>query len=187
MCMENNLGPICRLQYLFKKNKIIIWQILGGAGPSWPNFFITTRKRSSGKVMFSGVFCLSTGDGGSLGLCPGGGLCRRGCSLSRVVSFQGGFCPGGLCPGSLCLGVSVQVGSVSRGSLSRSVCVQGGSLSGGSLSGRVPVQGVSVWESLCPGGVCLRGVSVREPPLRTVTSGQYESYWNAFLVSCSFC
>ena len=44
------------------------------------------------------------------------------------------------------------------GSLSRAV--QGRSLSGGSLSG---------------------GVSVRETP-RTVTSGQYASYWNAFFL-----
>ena len=55
------------------------------------------------------------------------------------------------------------------GSLSREVSVQGGSLSRGVL---------------CQGGVSVQGVSVREtPPHIQWTSGQYASYWNAFLFS----
>ena len=49
----------------------------------------------------------------------------------------------------------------------------GGSLLGGFCLG-VSVQGVSVW-----------GVSVMETP-RTVMSGRYASYWNAFLFDLSF-
>ena len=53
---------------------------------------------------------------------------------------------------------------------------------GGSLSGGIPVQG----GSLSRGGLCPVEISVREtPPDReppyTVKSGQYASYWNAFL------
>ena len=82
--------------------------------------------------------------------------------------------------GGLCPGVSVQGRRVSvQGSLSR----RWGSLSKGeSLSSGVlclcPEGG------LCLGGLCLGGLcpgeSVRETP-RTVKSGQYASYWNAFL------
>ena len=78
-----------------------------------------------------------------------------------------------------------------RGSLSqhapqvtwpRGVSVWGGVLCpGGSLSGGVCPEGVSRGPGgLCPEGVSVRGVSVRETP-RTVTSGWYASYWNAFL------
>ena len=73
-----------------------------------------------------------------------------------LVSVQGGFLSGGLCPG----GVSVQRGPCPEGSLSRGVSVWGVSVHGGSLS---------------------RGVSVRETP-RTVKSGRYASYWNAYLL-----
>ena len=98
---------------------------------------------------------LFTGDGG--GLSP---------SMHHSSHDQGGLCPvgvslqGGLCP-------------VGGGSLSRGVSVQG-SLSKGSLFGGVSVWGVSVW------GVSVQGVSVRETPCM-LTSGQYASYWNAFL------
>ena len=66
--------------------------------------------------------------------------------------------------------------------------------------------GVSVWEGLCPGGVCpgnlclgglcpwgislgaggvsVQGGSLLGDPPRTVTSGRYASYWNAFLLQC---
>ena len=59
------------------------------------------------------------------------------------------------------------------------------------LSREVSVQGGLCLGGLCPGGVCWGslskgvsikgGVSVRETP-RTVTSGRYASYWNAFLL-----
>ena len=58
---------------------------------------------------------------------------------------------------------------------------QGGLCLGGSLSG-----GVSVWGGLCLGGSISGGISVQgglchgDP--RTVTSGRYASYWNAFLL-----
>ena len=82
----------------------------------------------------------------------------------------------------LLLGVSVQEGFLSRGFLSKGVSVQDGSLSRefsvqrgslfrGSLSRRFSVQGVSV-----------RGTPPTQNPLYTVTSGWYESYWNAFLL-----
>ena len=92
-----------------------------------------------------------------MSVCPQGGV---------LVCVQGGLHLGGLCPGGSMLGgVCVQEvlcrgGSVSRGSVSSGVCVQGG---------------------LCPGGV-----SVRESP-HTVTSGQYASYWNAFLFRIFLC
>ena len=72
-----------------------------------------------------------------------------------------GLCPGGggSIWGSLSGVVSVQMGPCPEGTLSR------GSLSGGSLSG----------------GSLSRGVSVRETP-RTVKSGRYASYWNAYLL-----
>ena len=66
-----------------------------------------------------------------------------------------------------------------------------------SLSWGSPSQGVSVFGGLCPGGLCPGGVSVQgglclgvsvlgglchgDP--RTVMSGWYASYWNAFLFS----
>ena len=94
----------------------------------------------------------------------------QGVSVSGVVSVKGvsAWVWGSLSGESLSTGVSVQGGlsggSLSRGSLFREVSVQGhlctgGSLSGGSLLARHP------WT---------------ETP-HTVTSGQYVSYWNAFL------
>ena len=81
------------------------------------------------------------------------------------------------------VGVSVQGGgSLSReGGLcpGRGVSVQGGSLSGGSLSRE---------GGLYPGG----GGLCQGDPSRTVKSGRYASYWNAFLsqeillLGCSF-
>ena len=61
------------------------------------------------------------------------------------------------------------------------VYVQWGGLCpvGGSLSRGVSVQGVSVQEGLCPGGLC-------QGDPRTVKSGRYASYWNAFLLFCVF-
>ena len=61
-------------------------------------------------------------------------------------------------------------------SLSRGCLHPGGSLSGGgSLSSGVSVQGgVS-------GGVPVRETPLNRNLLRTVTSGRYVSYWNAFL------
>ena len=91
-------------------------------------------------------------------------------SLSRGLSIQGGLCPGGLCPGRRVSvqgvsvkGVSVQ-GSLSRGSLSRGLCP------GGYLS-----REVSVW------GISVQGGFRRQRPPRTVMSGRYASYRNAFL------
>ena len=81
---------------------------------------------------------------------------------------------GGLCPGGE---VSVQGGGLCPGgSLSREV-IYTWSLSRGSLSRGVSVQGVSVRGSLCPGG----SLSLSRETPRTVTSGRYTSYWNAFL------
>ena len=76
-----------------------------------------------------------------------------------VILFTGGLCPGssqserGLCPG---------------GSLCREIHVQ---------EGLCPV--VSVWGVFVQWGLCW-GVSIRVTP-RTVKSGWYASYWNAFL------
>ena len=92
-----------------------------------------------------------------------------------MILFTGGVL--GLCP---------------EGSLSQGVSIPGRSLSGGSLPQGVSVWGdlcpgwVSVQGSLCPGGVCPGGslsggcLSWRHP--RTVMSGRYASYWNAFLL-----
>ena len=96
--------------------------------------------------------CLSTGGG----LCPGG-------SVSSGVSVQGVYVWGYLSR------VSVWE------SLSREVSVQGLSVQGGLCPG-----------DLCPGCLCLGclypwEVSVSETP-HTVTSRQYASYWNAFLL-----
>ena len=131
----------------------------------------------------------------------GGGLCSRGVSVQG-----GGLCPWrGLCAGVLCAGRSLSGGFCPEGSLG--VSVQGGLCPGGSLSRGISVQGFSIqgdlclgWGSLfrgssvwgfsvqgvdhCPGGLCLggslsrTGVSVQgDPPPRTVTCGQYASYW----------
>ena len=78
-------------------------------------------------------------------------------SLSRWgVSVQGSLCPGGLCLG----------GSLSGKSLSR----EGGLCPWGLCLG-VSVQG----------GLCLEGGLCQGDPPHMVTSGQYASYWNAFL------
>ena len=62
------------------------------------------------------------------------------------------------------------------------VSVQEGLYLGGSLSRGVSVQGVSVQGSLSRGSLS-SGFYVRETPRRrTVTCGQYASYWNAFLL-----
>ena len=70
-------------------------------------------------------------------------------------------------------------GSLSRGSLSRrwGSLSKGESLSSGGLC-LCPEGGLSPG-GLCPGGLC-PGESVRETS-HTVKSGQYASYWNAFL------
>ena len=119
-----------------------------------------------------------------------------GGSQSRGVSVQGegGLGPvgGDLCPGEggLCPWVSVQGrGSLSRWSLSRGSLSRGslflGSLSRGSLSRRVSFWGVSVWGSLSRGSLSRGslssdGLCPGRPP-RTVKSGWYTCYWNAFL------
>ena len=74
--------------------------------------------------------------------------------FAKVMFSQVSVCPqGGL---DLCPGGSLSGGSLSRGGLcAGGVSGQGRSLSGGSL--------------------------VMETPPRTVTSGRYASYWNAFL------
>ena len=85
---------------------------------------------------------------------------RRLC-FHRCLSVHGGG-----------ISVSVRGVSIQRGPLSRVVLCLGGGVSvqrRGSLSGRVSVQGVSVRETPWTEGPC------------TVTSGQYASYWNAFL------
>ena len=66
------------------------------------------------------------------------------------------------------------------GSLSEEVSVQGGLYPGGSLSRG----GVSVPGGLYPGGFLSGGVFIRETP-RTVMSGRYASYRNAFLLTNS--
>ena len=99
-------------------------------------------------------------------LFKGVGVYVPACTTGHMTG-GGGFCPGGLCPGSLYPG----------GSLFRGVSVQRGYLSQGFLSRET----VSRGRGLCRGGgLCPGGVSVRETP-STVTSGQYTSYWNAFL------
>ena len=91
--------------------------------------------------------------------------------------------------GGFCLGGSLSRGCLSRESLSRESLSMGdlslgagGSLSRESLSGGSLSMGVRVsvhgGEGLCPGGSLLG-----DPP-RTVTSGRYASYWNAFLLQC---
>ena len=75
-------------------------------------------------------------------------------------------------------------GSLSRGSHDR------GSLSGGSLSRGVSVQGGLCPGGFCPGGLCPGVVSVQgglyQGDPRTIMSGQYASYWNAFLFGSAF-
>ena len=68
------------------------------------------------------------------------------------VSVQGGLCPWG---GGLCLGES--------------------------LSRWLSVQGVSVQGDLCLGGSLSKGGLCQGDHPRTVKSGRYTSYWNAFL------
>ena len=58
-----------------------------------------------------------------------------------------------------------------------SVSVPGVFLLGGLCPVGVSVPGVSVWG----GGSLSRGISVMETP-RTVMSGRYTSYWNAFVL-----
>ena len=104
---------------------------------------------------------LSTG--GCLGLCPGwrGSLSEVGVSVQEGCLHLGGLCSlGGLC----------------LGSLSRGASIPGGSLSGGLCLGESPSQG-----GLCRRGVSVHGVSLVETP-RTVMSGWYASYLNAFLL-----
>ena len=97
-----------------------------------------------------------------------------------VILFTGGICMmslpvwqpvgGGIVSvqEDLCLG-----GSLSRGSLSvRGLCL------GGSLLGKPPTRTPPPYPS--------RGPPTRTPPPRTVKSGQYTSYWNAFLLNVIF-
>ena len=154
------------------------------------------------KVMFSQVFVCSQRGSQSLStglcqaaFCPGVSVCEglwpEGVSV-KGVSVQGGVCPGvrGRCPGrSLSRGISFKQVSV------QGVSVQGVSVQGGLCPGGL-CPGGSLSRGLCPGdevslsreslsrgmGVSVQGVSVRETPC-TVTNGQYESYWNAFLFS----
>ena len=134
-------------------------------------------------------------------VCPGrslprgGGVCPGRClpSLSRGVSAQGGVCPGTppprgqniflthACENITFLQLRLRMviitackrscGKVmfSEVFVHREVSVQGGLCLGGSLS-RGSLSG-----GLCPGG------SQSGRPPRTVTSGRYVSYWNAFL------
>ena len=94
-------------------------------------------------------------------------------SLSQGWSLSRGYLPG-------------SGGSLSGESLSTGVSVQGG-LSRGLCLGESLSRGVSVQRHLCTEGSLYRGVSVSKTPLdrdpHTVTSGRYESYWNAFLFS----
>ena len=81
-------------------------------------------------------------------------------SYDQGVSVKRGLCQGVPCPG----GRSVSGG---EGSVSRGVSVQGSLF-----------RGVSVQGGLCPEGLCNR-----DP--RTIKTGRYASYWNAFLF-CMF-
>ena len=129
-------------------------------------------QRSWGKVMFLHVSAILLTGGGSQSL-------SQGCCLH----------PGG--------GVSALEGYLSRGVSVWGVSVQGQSLFRGSLSWVVSVQGVSVQGGLCPGGLCLGGLCPGGLCLggslsggealswrlrRTVMSGRYAFYWNAFLL-----
>ena len=89
----------------------------------------------------------------------------RGASVHEGVSVHGG---GGVSvQRGLCQGVCVHEGGL---------CPEG-SLSGESLSRRGVGPGVSLSRR-----VSVRGGSLSSIPPRTVTSGQYASYWNAFLL-----
>ena len=121
------------------------------------------------------LMCLSVHTGGW------GRVGEGGLSLCPGVSFQGGLCPGRSLSGGLCF---LRCSSVHGGlGLCLGVSVRG-SLSRGSLSREVSVQGVSIWGSLSKGGFCPGGLCQGDP--RTVTSGRYASYWNAFLFKSSF-
>ena len=100
----------------------------------------------------------------------------RKTKFAKVMFSQVSVCPqwrclcprgvSGLCPGG-------------SGGLSPGVSVQGGFCPGGSL------QGVSVQGGLSRGS--LSGGSLLGKPPSTVTSGQYASYWNKFLLNVVFC
>ena len=91
----------------------------------------------------------------------GGGISVPACTTADMtgggvgVSVWEGLCSGGVCPGNLCLG---------------GLCPWGISLG----AGRVSVHG----------GVSVQGGCLLGDPPRTVTSGRYTSYWNAFLLQC---
>ena len=103
------------------------------------------------------------------------GLCPEGVYFWRV-SVQGGLCPGGVSvQGDLCLRVFGGGGLSGGVSVPGVISVQGGLGERWSLSGGVSVRGVSLSRrDLCWGDRC-------QGP-RTVKSGRYASYWNAFLL-----
>ena len=119
-----------------------------------------------------GGLCLGVG----VSVQGGGGSLFRGVSAWGSVQGWGISIWGrGLCPGVLCPRRSLSRGSLSRGSLSKEVSVQGVSIQSGlclvGVGGLCPRVGVSVQGGLSPGTP------------RTVKSGRYASYWNAFLFS----
>ena len=136
---------------------------------------ITANKRSLRQGNIFTDVCQSFCSGGlcmmSLPVWLRGPMFLPGGSLSRLVSVQVGLCSGSLCPG----------GSLSRGSLSRGLCpgrsLSRGSLSRGSRYKQISLQGVSAQGVPVQGGLCPRGLCL-------VKSGQYASYWNAFLLCC---
>ena len=133
-------------------------------------------------ILFTGALCPSmhhrSHDRGSL---------FRG-SMSRGVSVWESLSGGSLSRGSLSRGVSVWgLCPGERGSLSRGDLCPGGSLSRGSLCpGESLSRGVSVQELSVQGVVSVWGSQSKEGLCQgdphTVTSGQYASYWNAFLL-----
>ena len=145
---------------------------------------ITVRKRSLGQGNVFTPVCHSVHMGGSLSYHASQvtwqeGSLSRGVTVQRGVSVQEGLCPEGVSvqgvsvQGSLC----PEGGSLSRGSLTRGSLSRGGSLPRGSLS-RGSLSRGSLSRGLCKGD--------RDTPC-TVTSGQYSSYWNAFLFkTCLF-
>ena len=188
--MSRIAGKTCKLHQTFQATQILLFQHQNRAAPPPKRDQNIKWKCETkhiiywGKVMFSQEFVHR--ESKSLG-----GL-RSGISVGVSVgggAVQGVLCLGCvcLCPGGLCL-----LGSLLRGSLSKGegLCL-GGFCPGGTMSGGLCPK------SLCSGGLCWgvsvqgqrslsRGVSVFvQGDPRTVKSGRYASYWNAFLFTWS--
>ena len=107
-----------------------------------------------------------------------GSLCLVPCSFWKEISMPGPmFLLGGLCSGGFLSGFSVR--SLCPGISVWGCFCQEDLCPGVSLSGRV-CPGVSVQRDLCPGETPQTETSC------TMRSGQYTSYWNAFLFIAVF-